>query len=82
MAYLPLDEIQSLWDENPGKTWAGLSEALEKRKTQTENGEDEMSDMLIREIDDLESSDTPYPNSVQELGEMLNERLKNELNID
>ena len=75
MAYIPMNDIQELWGETREKNWDAFYQTLEQHNGETNGISQNLINMMIPEVQDLEQSGTPFPDSPDQLSEVLNQNL-------
>lgn len=76
MAHIPMDDVQTLWNEIQDKSWSGLHQVLEQHRGKTNGISDNLIQMMIPETEELEKRGEPFPDSPEKLSEVLNENLE------
>jgi hypothetical protein len=71
MDHIPMEEIKELWEESAG-SWNGLIKSIEARENG--NGNEDYSD-LITIAKQMEETGEPFPESSEELEEMISENM-------
>jgi len=73
MAHIPLDDIQTLWRETSPKDWSHFFTVVHAHRGKV----DGISDNLIVFMEQMQSrlEHTPFPNSPEQLQEVLNNQL-------
>jgi hypothetical protein len=75
MAHLPFDDAESLFRDNKAKSWAGLEQELQQRKGKAEGISDNLVGMLMPIVQKMIQSKQDYPDSPQDLQNVLNQQL-------
>ncbi|HUV72281.1 MAG TPA: hypothetical protein VMW25_04675 [Clostridia bacterium] len=75
MAHIPMDDTDVLWKETMQKNWGAFQETLKKHKGKTNGISDTLIDMMMQVSQKMDSSGAPFPQSAQELNQVLNENL-------
>ena len=75
MAHLPMDDAVTLFQDNKQHSWKGLSDTLRQHKGKTNGISDNLIDMMMPIVDQMASSNQPYPDSAQMLDQQLNQAL-------
>jgi hypothetical protein len=83
MAFIPMEDIQLLWDEMGGnKSWSSLRLRLSDLQSEERIHEDRFDEntvyTLLWEVGTLERSDAPFPDTPEQLHEFLNQRVDNQ----
>ncbi|CCF85593.1 hypothetical protein [Nitrolancea hollandica] len=79
MANIPMDDILPLWNETKQHKWSAFQKTLEQHRGKAEGIEDYLVDLMLVLTRREEQSNSPFPNSPQQLYEVLNRRLEQEL---
>jgi hypothetical protein len=74
MVNIPMDDVQMLWDKMPEKSWDGMREAAQMGKNS--GMEEDKANMIADTADKMK--DKPFPDSPEELHEMLNQEMTGE----
>lgn len=74
MAHTPMDDIQDLWTQAP-HNWSGLHQNLQQRKGEAEGISDTLVDKMLQISQKERQEKHPFPNSPQELYNLLNQQL-------
>jgi hypothetical protein len=75
MAHIPMDDTDVLWQETSEKSWKALRKTLEQHRGKTNGIENELVSLMMDEAQKMEIENKPYPESPQELNQVLNENL-------
>lgn len=74
MAHLPGGDAQQLWNES-GHSWSGLHQALEQHRGKAEGIDNALVNDLLPITKNLEHSGQSFPDSAQQLQDVLNQKL-------
>lgn len=73
MAYIPFQEVKFIWFETPDYSWNSLRRALEKHFSDEDEDIPEYDlDRMYKIARYYEFTDQPFPESFQELYEIIN----------
>lgn len=75
MAYIPMNDIRTLWNETPDKDWDSFLQTVEQHNGESNGISQNLINMLRPEVQDLEQSGTPFPDSPDQLLQVLNQNL-------
>ena len=75
MAHIPMDDTNTLWEETKDHNWDAFGETLKKHKGVTNGIDDALVDMMMQEVKAMADKGASYPESAQELNQVLNENL-------
>jgi len=70
-----MDDARALFDSNKEKSWSGLSKELQRRRGKAEGISDTLIIMMMPIVQHLQEAHRPYPESPQELYDVLNAEL-------
>lgn len=73
MAHIPMGDIRELWSETSDHSWSGLIKTLNGHRGKAEGISDSLVDLMLMVSNTEEKKNRPYPNSSDELYNVLNE---------
>lgn len=75
MAHIPMDDIQELWNQTTQHSWSALHQTLEQHKGKAAGISDTLVDMMLPITQRESQAGHNYPDSPQQLAEVLNRQL-------
>lgn len=75
MAHIPLDDARQLFRETNPKTWAQFHKVVQSHKGKVNGISDNLVDLMIEMSQHFEQSHQPFPNTPEQLMDVLNHRL-------
>ncbi len=76
LAHIPMDDVNLLWEETPHHNWSALHDTLEQQRVLAMGISDSLVDMLLSVTDRYARSGQSYPESPEELYEVLNQEIQ------
>ncbi len=76
MAHIPVDDVQTLWNDTPQRGWSALHRTLQQHKGKVDGISDSLIDMLMPIAQRFAQSGQPYPDSPQKMYELLNQQIQ------
>lgn len=75
MLHVSRDYIQAVWNETQDKNWLDFQRTIEHNMNQAELIDRDSLMMMIHMAEDMDNSGEPFPHSVDELHNVINENL-------
>ncbi len=75
MAHIPMDDINQLWSETSQHNWSAFQQTIRSHKGKANGISDNLIDMLMPIAEQYARSHHPFPNSPQEMYDMLNQAI-------
>ncbi len=76
VAHIPMDDIQQLWNDTPSHDWSSFHETLQRHKGKVDGISDRLIDLLLPVSEQMARSGRPFPESPQQLYEVLNQQIR------
>lgn len=78
MAHIPSGDIQELWNDTKEHSWKALHKTLEQHQGKAEGISNNLVDMMLNITDRMEKEGKAYPNSTQQLYDVLNDQVSHQ----
>lgn len=75
MAHLPRDDARALFNWTSPKTWNAFSRVLHEHKGKVDGISDALIDLMIPIVHQFEQTGRPFPNTPEQLQDVLNQEL-------
>lgn len=76
MAHAPMGDIKKLWDQTRERNWHAFHRTLEAHRDKAEGIDNTLILVMLRIVNTFEHDNRPYPPTVEQMYDLMNQKIE------